>query len=216
MHKVETVRKKQPIARHRVPLFAVVLYLLMLISSTPTLARDKTNHMTHHILPRDPYAIVIQWRTLGGLAGRDDSPADLTIRANGSVTVGPRFSQGKLTAGQLQPERLQELLSSVIDDNDFFNFESQTVEEAVIAAVERRKAAVQSAEAIAVPSGPPYIDAGTTVILIAADGKRHEVRYHGLFAAAQDFPEIKALGQLRAIELELLGVAEEIASAASQ
>jgi len=62
--------------------------------------------------------------------------------------------------------------------------------------------------------GPPYIDAGTTVILIAADDKRKEVSYHGLFAAAQDFSEIEELRQLRMIELKLLDLAEEIVDAA--
>ena len=63
---------------------------------------------------------------------------------------------------------------------------------------------------MAVPLGPPFLDAGTTTIKVAADGHRHEVVYHGLFAAAQEYPEISGLGELRAIELRLLELAQQI------
>lgn len=165
-----------------------------------------------HTLPTDSGAIVIQWQTIGGLSGNNDNTADLTIYADGKTIVGARFSQGKILESRLTPEQIQQLLSFAIDDNDFFGFDARVVEEAVNAAVEQRRATSQEGDAIAVPLGPPYIDAGTTIILIAADGKQHEVRYQGLFFAAQDFPEIEALQQLRAIELKLLSVAEEIAN----
>ena len=163
-----------------------------------------------HTLPTNSDAIVIQWRTIGGLSGYNDSTADLTIYADGKTTVGPRFSQGKIVESRLTPEQIQQLLSFAIDDNDFFGFDSRAVEETVNAIVEQRLATSQEGDAIAVPLGPPYIDAGTTIILIAADSKQHEVRYQGLYFAAQDFPTIEALQQLRAIELKLLRVAEEI------
>ncbi len=204
--------RKKHIARRAVLLTTKIALLVL---SAPGLTKDASSQMAH-TMPVDPRAIVIQWRTLGGLAGRDETPADLTIRADGSVTVGPRLGRGKTAEEQLTVKRLQQLLSFAIDDNDFFGFDSTAVEQAVNAAVERRRAAAQSDEAIPVPSGPSYIDAGTTVILVAADSKWHEVRYHGLFAAAQDFPEIKALTQLRAIELELLGLAEEIVRAVTE
>lgn len=165
-----------------------------------------------HTLPTDSGAIVIQWQTIGGLSGNNDNTAALTIYADGKTIVGARFSQGKILESRLTPEQIQQLLSFAIDDNDFFGFDARVVEEAVNAAVEQRRATSQEGDAIAVPLGSPYIDAGTTIILIAADGKQHEVRYQGLFFAAQDFPEIEALQQLRAIELKLLSVAEEIAN----
>jgi hypothetical protein len=69
-------------------------------------------------------------------------------------------------------------------------------------------------EAMAVPAGPPYMDAGTTTILIAADGRRHEASYHGLFAAVREHPESQPLARLRAIEQRLLDLAQQIAAAA--
>jgi hypothetical protein len=173
-----------------------------------------SEHMTH-TLPTDSEAIVIQWRTIGGLSIYRDNTADLTIYANGKTIVGPRFSQGKIVESRLTPDQIQQLLSFVVDDNEFFSFDAKAVEEAVNEALEQRRETSQEAGAIAVPLGPPYIDAGTTIILIAADGKHHEVRYQGLFFAAQDFPEIGTLQHLRSIELKLLSVAEEIANSAS-
>jgi hypothetical protein len=49
--------------------------------------------------------------------------------------------------------------------------------------------------------------------MIAADGRRHEVCRHALFASAREYPEVEALGNLRAIEKRLLSLAEEIARA---
>ncbi len=163
-----------------------------------------------HILPNDSGAIVIQWRTIGGLSGYNNSTADLTIYADGKTTVGPRFSQGQIVKSRLKPEQIQQFLSFAIDDKDFFSFDARAAEEAVNTTLEKRRATSQEGDVIAVPLGPPYIDAGTTIILIAADNKQHEVRYQGLFFAAQDFPEIEALQQLRAIEVMLLNVAKEI------
>jgi hypothetical protein len=56
--------------------------------------------------------------------------------------------------------------------------------------------------------------AGTTRILVAADGRRRVVQHQDLLAAARDRPEPEALGRLRAIELRLLELAQEIAGAA--
>lgn len=182
----------------------------MLFVSTQAQAGNGSEQMVHN-LPSDPRAIVIQWRTKGGLAGRDEAYADLTIRADGSVTIGPRLAAGKIIEGHLTAERVQDLLSMAIDDNDFFEVDTEQVEEAVRAEMEKRKAlAREENKVIAVPRGPPYLDAGTTVILIAVDGKRNEISYHGLFAAARDFPNITELGKLRAIELEMRNLAEDI------
>jgi hypothetical protein len=83
-----------------------------------------------------------------------------------------------------------------------------------VEAAGRERARTTPGEALAVPAGPPYVDAGTTTILIEADGRRHEVGYHGLFAAAKEHPESRPLAQLRAVELRLLELAQQIAAAA--
>lgn len=165
-----------------------------------------------HTLPNSSDAIVIQWQTQGGLSIDRSNIADLTIYADGRTIVGPRFSQGTCGESQLEIGQIQDLLRFAIDENDFFSIDSRAVDAEIEAILQQRQAAPQEAGVIAVPLGPPYIDAGTTVILIAADGQQHEVSFQGLVFAAQDFPEITALQQLRAIELKLLNVAEELAS----
>ena len=165
-----------------------------------------------HSLPTASDAIVVQWRTIGGLTSDRSSIADLTIYADGRTVVGPRFSQGDIVRWQLDRGQIQGLLRFAIDEHNFFGFDERAVNAEVNAILQQRQASSQEVGAIAVSLGPPYVDAGTTVILIAADGQQHEVRFQGLFFAAQDFPEIDALQQLRAVELKLLKIAEELAS----
>ena len=195
----------------RVFFFLTVCALLSLSFFHMSMSAKCRSDPVIYRLPTDSGAIVIQWRTIGGLSGSDDSTADLTIYAGGKTIVGPRFSQGKIVEGRLTSQQIQQLLSFAIDDNDFFGFDARAVEEVVNKVLEERRANSQEGDVIAVPLGPPYIDVGTTIILIAADGKQHEVKYQGLFFAAQDFPEIEALQKLRAIELKLLSMAKEIA-----
>jgi hypothetical protein len=184
---------------------------LLLLASLAALAQDGTHLMTHR-LPADPKAVVVHWRSEGGLAGEASGP-DLTLRADGTVTLGPRFGHGRAVEGRITAAELQELLRFALDENAFFSFDPVQVARQLEDSAERARASPQG-EALAVPGGPPYMDAGTTTILIAADGRRHEVSYHGLFAAAREHPESRPLAQLRAIELRLLDLAQQIATAA--
>ncbi len=165
-----------------------------------------------YTLPTASDTIIIQWRTVGGLSIERSNIADLMIYADGKTVVGPRFNQGNPVESQLKTEQIQDLLRFAIDENQFFEFDSRAVNEEIKAILRQRQADSQDVGVIAVPLGPPYVDAGTTVILIAANGQQHEVRFQGLVFAAQDFPEIEALQQLRAIELKLLRVAQELAN----
>jgi hypothetical protein len=183
----------------------------LLLSALGALAQEGTSPMTHR-LPDAPTATVIQWRSEGGLAGEDTGP-DLTVRADGTVTVGPRLGGGRAIEGRISQAELQELLRFALDENDFFAFDPERVAREIEAAG-RERARSTPGEALAVPAGPPYPDAGTTTILTAADGRRHEVSYPRLFAAAKEHPESRPLAQLRAIELRLLDHAQEIAAAA--
>lgn len=182
--------------------FGLFLYLFATKGSSP---------MTH-ALPTEPDAIVIQWRTIGGLSIDRSNIADLTIYADGKSIVGPRFGQGKPVEGEVSTGQIQDLLRFAIDEQHFFRFDGGAVDDEINAILQQRQVDSQDTGGIAVPLGPPYVDAGTTVILIAADGRRYEASFQGLVFAAQDYPEINALQQLRAIELRLLSVAEELAN----
>jgi hypothetical protein len=185
-------------------------FLLLTALAAP--AQEEAHPMTHQ-LPADPKAVVIQWRSEGGLAGEGFGP-DLTVRADGTVTLGPRFGHGRAAQGRITDAELQDLLRFALDQNEFFAFDPAQVARQLEDSGAARAPSSPPGEALAVPAGPPYIDAGTTTVLIAADGRRHEVSYHGLFAAAREHPDSKPLAQLRAIELRLLDLAQQIAAAA--
>ena len=166
-----------------------------------------------HVLPKVSDAIVIQWRSKGGLSFDKSNLADLTIYVDGKTVVGPRFSGSNPVETQLDMVRIQDLLKFAIDDNHFFSFDGSAVDAQIKKILrQRHQANPQEIGVITIPLGPPYVDASTTVILIAADGKQHEVCFQGLAFAAQDFPELEALQQLRAIELKFLSVAQELAN----
>ena len=189
-----------------------VWFLLLTALAAP--AQEGTHPMTHQV-PADPNAVVVQWRSDGSLAGEASGP-DLTLRADGRVTLGPRFGRGRPVEGRITEDELQDLLRFALDENAFFAFEPVKVARQLEQSGAAQARSSPPGEAVAVPAGPPYMDAGTTTILIAADGRRHEVSYHGLFAAAREHPDSKPLAQLRAIELRLLDLAQRIAAAAGQ
>lgn len=168
-----------------------------------------------HALPEDPRAAVVEWRTSGGAASPAES-LDLVVRADGSATVGERLGGGRAVEGRVAPERLDGLLDALLDEHGLFDIDSADVARRLAAARARREAAGARAgeDTLAVPLGPPYLDAGDTRILVAADGRRHEVAAHGLAAAAREYPEVPAVARLRAIEAELLRLAEEIVARA--
>jgi hypothetical protein len=189
------------------PLVCALLFSISCAAAPTPIAEDSA---MPHTLPHTSEAVVVQWQTLGGLSMDRSTIADLTIFADGKTIVGPRFSQGLCDESQLDMEQIQDILRFAIDENDFFRIDSSAIHAEIEASKQQRQAASQEIGAIAVPLGPPYVDAGTSVILMAADGQHHEVSVQGLAFAAQDFPEIAALQQLRAIELKLLAVAEDL------
>ena len=167
-----------------------------------------------HVLPAAPAAPVIEWSTAGGLGDAGGEAPDLVIRSDGLVEVGERFGGGRRVTGRIEPAELQRLLESALDEHGFFAVDDAAIDAAVDTARRRRAAEGGGEETVAVPLGPPYPDAGTSRIMVAADGRRHEVRRHALFAAAREYPEVAALGDLRAIEERLLALAEEIGRSA--
>jgi hypothetical protein len=185
---------------------------LVLLTALAAPAQEGAHPMRHQ-LPADLDAVVIQWRSEGGLAGEASGP-DLTVRADGTVTLGPRFGRGRAAQGRITEAELQDLLRFALDENAFFAFDPPQVARQLEDSGAARARSSPPGEAVAVPAGPPYVDAGTTTILIAADGRRHEVSYHGLFAAAREHRDSKPLAQLRAIELRLLDLAQRVAAAA--
>lgn len=168
-----------------------------------------------HVLPPGPDDVVIEWETFGGAGLPRVGSTDLIVRANGAVSVGERFSGG--AGGVISQADLQGLLSEILDDGGFFGLDGVRLTSDLEAARSRRlEVAPRSSDStISVPLGPPYIDAAGTRIDVSADGRRHEVVFDGLAAAARDYPEVAGVGALRTIEMRLLTLAERIAAEAS-
>jgi hypothetical protein len=157
--------------------------------------------------------IVIQWYSEGGLERLGSDTADLTVFADGRVVVGPRFANGKVTKHQLSEADLAALCRFVFEQQDIWSIDADAIEREV-KAVDRSDADVGSRSASAIPLGPQAIaDAAMTSIRVRGDdGRHHEVRYYNLVGAAQRYPQIDKLQRLRAIEMRLLELAQQVAA----
>jgi hypothetical protein len=153
-------------------------------------------------LPKDPKAAVITLDYRGGFTPprRSEDPY-LVIRADGSVIVTDPFGQQKTVETRLAAKDLQALLRFAIVDNNFFGFDAAKV-----------AAAVKAEQAKKGP-GLAIADAATTIIRISADGKANEAKYYALGMAANQYPAVKELGQLRAIEQKLMAVMKDARAA---
>jgi hypothetical protein len=146
---------------------------------------------------------LIEWTSLHGA---EDPTPDLVVRGDGHVTVSGRFGDGRPVEARMSPERVQALLRSIVDEHGFFDLApDRLAAEAAAGTGERRQG-----DAVHVAPGPPYPDAGTTLIRVAAGPRRQELDGHALPAAARAHPRAPGLQALRAIELELLALAEEL------
>lgn len=158
--------------------------------SDPPKTAEKGKEIT---LPKDPRAAVIVLDWVGGFTPpRKNKEPYLTIRADGSVFVNDPFGFKPNIETKLTPKELQDLLRFALVENDFFGFDSAKV-----------SAAVKAEQAKKGVIGPVIADAPTTVIRIHANGKEHEARYYALGSAADSYPTVKQLRQLRNIEQRL-------------
>lgn len=161
----------------------------------------------------NPDTIVIQWNSEGGLEKSVSVTADLTVFADGRVEVGPRFANGTVTKHQLSETALTALCRFVFEQQDIWSIDSDALERDVKAVV-GSDADLGSRAASAVPLGTEAIaDAATTIIRVRDDDHHyHEVRYYNLAGAARRYPQIDKLQRLRAIEMHLLELAQQVAA----
>ena len=150
-----------------------------------------------------PPETLIEWTSLHGPG---DAGPDLVVHGDGRAAVSGRFGGGHPVEATLPAERVTALLHSIVDEHGFFGLAPERLAaELATGAGDRLEGDV-----LHVAPGPPYPDAGTTRIRVAAGPRRHEVSVHGLPAAARQHPGAPGLQALRAIELELLALAEEL------
>jgi hypothetical protein len=112
------------------------------------------------------------------------------------VTVTSLFD-GSKKESMLTPKQLQELLRFLIRDNDFFSLSEAKMADAL-------KTAMGKGPAIAVGG------AGTSVIGVEANGKRHEVSYRAAGAYLRAYPKVRPLAQFVAVEKRLSDLAAAV------
>jgi hypothetical protein len=172
----------------------VLLAVLVGWACVPSLADDKKakdakTDEAKIVLPKDPKAIVLSYDPgAGGFIRKGEAP-HLKIQADGQVfVVNPH--DGVKKEAKLPAMKLEELLRFVVKDNDFFNLTEAKINDAI-------KAAAGKGPFIAVGG------AGTSVIAIHVNGKKHEVKFRGASAYLQAYPKTKVLEQFVAIEKRL-------------
>jgi hypothetical protein len=141
------------------------------------------------VLPKDPKAVVLSYDPGAGGFVRKGPPPYLQILADGQVTVTNLFDGSKKET-KITAKELEDLLRFAIHDNDFFNVTEAKIADAI-------KAEMAKGTAIAVGG------AGTSVIKVQANDKKHEVSYRGASAYLQAYPNIKVLAQFVAVEKRL-------------
>jgi hypothetical protein len=159
--------------------------------------------MTH----ADSDDAVVEWTSLHGADGEGSDP-DVVVRGDGRVTLSPRFGGGRAVEARIPPERAGALLRAIVEDHAVFDLDADRL--AADAAAPPPAVRADDDAVLRLPLGPPYADAGTTRLDVAVGPRRTGLAVHGLAAAAREHPESATLQALRAIELELLALADEL------
>lgn len=151
------------------------------------------------VIPQDPSTVIVSMDShdyWGDLSGANSNPL-LAIRADGTI-YGSGVLQGRLT----QPE-VQNLLRYLIEEQGFFNLNATDIRRAIDT--------VESKTGIRVDIS----DAAERTVRIRTADKDHEVRFYASSFYATRYPptlypELKSLGQLRAVETKLSQIVETL------
>lgn len=153
-----------------------------------------------YVLPNDPQAVVIELNYAGGFTPpRKNNDPTMTIRTNGTVTLGAPWGQRKRIETKIEQAELQELLRYLLDEQKLAGFDGNAVRAAVKA--EQQK---QGGLAFAVADAP------TLELKIHADGKQTAASYYALSMDVGRYPAVKELAQLEAARKRLERLRNEI------
>jgi hypothetical protein len=141
------------------------------------------------VLPKDAKVIVISYDPgAGGFIRKGEAPY-LKIQADGQVTV-TSVHNGMKKEGKLTVKELEDLLKLIVDENDFFSVDKARIDAGI-------KEAAGNGPFIAVGG------AGTSVIAINVNDKKHEVSFRAASTFSKTYPKAKMVGQYAAIEKKL-------------
>ena len=113
------------------------------------------------------------------------------ILADGTLFIGAPYGISKPIKSKISQDELQDILRFAIDDNRFFDIDPKKAK-AEVAASQQKSGRIFA-----------IADAPNTSIRIQADGKDYTVEYYALSLAADQYPDVKELGQLAAIQKRL-------------
>jgi|GEM_PF-5499192 len=173
---------------------ALVAILAIGWLAAPTWAEDKKPAI---ILPKDPKAVVLTYDPgAGGFVRKGEAPY-LKIQADGKVTVTNLFD-GTKKEGKLTAKELDELLRFVIQDKEFTTITAEKITAGINNAAGKG----------------PFIavgGAGTSVIAVENDGKKHEVSFRGANAYLKAYPKVDVLARFVAVEERLATLGATVA-----
>jgi hypothetical protein len=169
----------------------LVVLVALLAGVTGLRAEDKKagDAKPEIVLPKDGKAVVISYDPGNGGFVRKGPPPYLQIQADGQVTVVNLFDGSKKEA-KLTAKELDELLRFVVHDEDLFNVTEKKIDEGI-------KEASAKGPFIAIGG------AGTAVIGVQVNGKKHEVKYRGASAYLATYPKVEVLAKFVAVEKRL-------------
>ena len=170
--------------------FATVAFVLTLfIVSLETSAQDKKADEPKVVLPKDAKAVVISYDPgAGGFIRKGEAPY-LKIQADGSVTV-TNLHNGAKKETNLTAKELDELVRFIILDKKFLDITEKKMNDAI-------KEAAGKGPFIAIGG------AGTSKIIVEANGKKHEVSFRAASAYTSAYPKVEVVPQFVAIEKRL-------------
>jgi hypothetical protein len=149
------------------------------------------------VLPKDPKAVVLSYDPGAGGFIRKGAPPYLKIQADGKVTV-TNLVDGSEKESKLTAKKLEELLRYVIWEKDLLEVTAAGIDAGI-------KKAAKDGPFIAIGG------AGTSVIAVQTDGKKHEVKYRGAGAYLSTYPAVEMLAQFVAVEKRLSELADSVA-----
>jgi hypothetical protein len=144
-----------------------------------------------HSLPDNPETTIIHLDFQGGQLRRLIPDPILSITSDGTVFLRSVYEKSTLIKAHISLDEIQDILRFAIDENCFFEFDPAKVKKDVEAATKRKG------------KKGSILDSATTSIRIQTADKDYTINYYALSFTAKQFPEIKELQQLLAIQKRL-------------
>jgi hypothetical protein len=173
--------------------FSFAVVLISSFAAVPVLAQSFE-------LPVDTSLPVITLNHVGGntVLPRQNQKPELTIRGDGTITVSDSLGRGKDLESRISDEDLHRLMTFVLNEEHFPEFDAGDAQFAINAINARCGHSLR------------VTDAASTVIHVHLANEDFEGNFYALGVFAEAYPIVKPLGRLWKVERRLRQLAEEI------